>query len=339
MQYVLGVRADVPTGTLVWDVRQLERHGIRGYPFGGGVVSLEAGARSSLAEEPVVRVTSTVPLRVRLRWGCAATSVGGVPPPDRVAAAAQRRERVIEATLAPALLPVGPAFGRPDAPTAAAAASSVVGSASTGGAAALPAFSGPPIDLISRLPPASLLGIDVPSVPGPLTAATVGHWTACEGGFVSPRLPRAVIELEAAPPAGGYRLTLLAEPLEAPNALVLPLALGTARFVAVLGLQSGGDFVSGLEAVHGLDVGSPGNPTRRAAGLSPFAVGRRSLVAVDVRPASISVAVDGECVTLWEGGVAALSMQWWWQTPRPCIAVGALDCAFRITEVRVQALA
>ena len=44
-EYVFGVRADVPRGELVWDVRLTSRHGIKAYPFGGGdgLIDLECG--------------------------------------------------------------------------------------------------------------------------------------------------------------------------------------------------------------------------------------------------------------------------------------------------------
>jgi len=316
VQYVLGLRADVPSGTLTWDVRQLDRHGVRAYPFGNGVVDLEVEARKAPADEPVVRVTSTVPLRLRVIWGCTSTAVGGAPPPDRIAAAARRRERVVEATVMPAILPVLPAVS----PVAAAASATV----------ASPVLAAS-VDLVARLPPGALQGIDV-THEGPLTATTVGRWMACDGGVISPLMPRAILELDAAPPAGGYRLELFAEPLDEPNALVLPLALGSVRFVAVLGLQAGHTFLSGLEAVNGHDVGNSSNPTR-VAGPAPFAVGRRTRVVVDVGAEAISVSIDGENLISWDGGLGALDMQWWWQTPRPCIAVGALNCRFRITDV------
>lgn len=68
-EHVFGLGADVPEGRLVWDVRLLEGHGVRRYPFGAeGVVDLSCAGRASAAEEPRVGVSSTVPVEVCVRW-------------------------------------------------------------------------------------------------------------------------------------------------------------------------------------------------------------------------------------------------------------------------------
>jgi hypothetical protein len=229
---------------------------------------------------------------------------------------------MFEATVVPALFTAAPGGSRPAPPPV----------------IVPPTFASSPIDLLARLPPAALAGIDVPSVSGPLPSPTVGRWTACEGGVISPCLSRAVIELDAAPPANGYRLSFYAEPLGDPNALVLPLALGAVRFVAVLGLNSGGgSYLSGLEAVRGMDVGNASNPTR-TAGPAPFSIGQRSFVVADVSRRGVTVSVDGELLVEWNDGLDALEMQWWWQTPHPCVAIGALHCSFRITGAMLHAV-
>jgi hypothetical protein len=66
---VFGLRADAPSGRLLWDIRLLEGHGIRGYPFGGdGVLDLSCATRSSATEEPEIQVHSTVPMELVIRW-------------------------------------------------------------------------------------------------------------------------------------------------------------------------------------------------------------------------------------------------------------------------------
>jgi hypothetical protein len=68
-EYVFGLRADAPSGRLLWDVRLLEKHGIHGYPFGrDGVLDLSCATRASAAEEPEIQVSSTVPLELMIRW-------------------------------------------------------------------------------------------------------------------------------------------------------------------------------------------------------------------------------------------------------------------------------
>ena len=68
-EYVFGLRADAPSGRLLWDVRLLERHGVHGYPFGkDGMLDLSCEARNSAEEEPEIQVSSTVPLELVIRW-------------------------------------------------------------------------------------------------------------------------------------------------------------------------------------------------------------------------------------------------------------------------------
>ena len=68
-EYVMGLRADAPSGRLLWNVRLLEKHGIDNYPFGkDGVLDLSCAARSSAAQEPEIQVRSTVPLKLVVRW-------------------------------------------------------------------------------------------------------------------------------------------------------------------------------------------------------------------------------------------------------------------------------
>ena len=68
-EYLMGLRADAPSGRLLWDVRLLESHGIDNYPFGkDGVLNLSCAARSSPTEEPEVDINSTVPLELVVRW-------------------------------------------------------------------------------------------------------------------------------------------------------------------------------------------------------------------------------------------------------------------------------
>jgi hypothetical protein len=59
----------VRAGLLVWDVRQLEAHGVERYPFGrDGWLDLSCEARTSAAARPRVTVKSSVALRLELRW-------------------------------------------------------------------------------------------------------------------------------------------------------------------------------------------------------------------------------------------------------------------------------
>lgn len=69
LEYVIGLRPYVEKGLLVWDVRQLEAHGVTQYPFGrDGWLDLSCEARTSAASRPQVTVKSSVPLKLELRW-------------------------------------------------------------------------------------------------------------------------------------------------------------------------------------------------------------------------------------------------------------------------------
>lgn len=69
IEYVLGLRADAPNTHLLWDVRLLEEHGVRRYPFGReGVLDVLCAARGSVGEEPRIRASSSVPLDLTVRW-------------------------------------------------------------------------------------------------------------------------------------------------------------------------------------------------------------------------------------------------------------------------------
>jgi len=68
-EYVFGIRSDVPSNRIVWDVRLREEHGIKNYPFGtDATVDLLCKARSSAQQKPRISVETTVPLSVELRW-------------------------------------------------------------------------------------------------------------------------------------------------------------------------------------------------------------------------------------------------------------------------------
>lgn len=69
LEYVFGLRPDVEQARLLWDVRLLEEHGVRQYPFGGeGLLDLYCAARTSPAEEPTIRASANIPLELVIRW-------------------------------------------------------------------------------------------------------------------------------------------------------------------------------------------------------------------------------------------------------------------------------
>lgn len=97
LEYVFGIRPDVPRREIVWDVRLLDEFGVEQYPYGpDGTLSLKCAARREYAQEPVVTITSTVPVRLRLRWGGRACTEGGVDTRPAHAADVMQCERVID---------------------------------------------------------------------------------------------------------------------------------------------------------------------------------------------------------------------------------------------------
>jgi hypothetical protein len=91
LEYVFGIRADVPQAKLVWDIRLLERFGVERYAFGvDGVLSLQCEARSIATDLPVVHITSNIDLTVEVLWGSVASHIGGQLNPRKETSAFRR---------------------------------------------------------------------------------------------------------------------------------------------------------------------------------------------------------------------------------------------------------
>jgi hypothetical protein len=70
LEYIFGIRSDVPNKLIVWDIRLLDEFGLEKYPFGkDGVVSLYSKARKKVTDEPKIKVNSNVPVKVNIIWG------------------------------------------------------------------------------------------------------------------------------------------------------------------------------------------------------------------------------------------------------------------------------
>lgn len=69
IEYIFGIRADVPSNTIIWDVRLTDEHGIKQYPLGAdGIVNLQCEARDNVSDEPVITVDSTTSLTLIVKW-------------------------------------------------------------------------------------------------------------------------------------------------------------------------------------------------------------------------------------------------------------------------------
>lgn len=69
LEYIFGLRPDVPNNKLIWDVRLTEAHGVTQYPFGEkGLLDLRCEARSSRREEPIIQAKANLPITLEIIW-------------------------------------------------------------------------------------------------------------------------------------------------------------------------------------------------------------------------------------------------------------------------------
>jgi hypothetical protein len=69
LEYIFGLRSDVPNQTIVWDIRLLDEYGINKYPYGkDGIVNLYCLKRNLNTEEPQIKVNSNVPFHLKIIW-------------------------------------------------------------------------------------------------------------------------------------------------------------------------------------------------------------------------------------------------------------------------------
>ena len=68
-EYVFGLRPNAPRHVLVWDVRLLEEHGVRHYPFGRtGLLDLNCAARRDEGKSPVITAKTNEPVTLQVKW-------------------------------------------------------------------------------------------------------------------------------------------------------------------------------------------------------------------------------------------------------------------------------
>jgi len=69
LEYIFGIRSDVPNQTIVWDIRLTDEFGVKQYPFGKtGIVNLYCPKRNNATDEPLIKVNSNVPFRLKVIW-------------------------------------------------------------------------------------------------------------------------------------------------------------------------------------------------------------------------------------------------------------------------------
>lgn len=161
-----------------------------------------------------------------------------------------------------------------------------------------------------------------------------GEWNVAEGRLTSPKAYGARIEVPYQPPAE-YRLTVVAEPLDEPNGLILGQRLGGHRFLVLLNFMADDQSASALENVDGKNVGANSTTTRTPL----FKRGRPSEIIAVVRQDSVEVSVDGRTIVTWRGDADRLSLSDYWQTPTDnALFVGAYDCRYRISRLTLEPL-
>jgi hypothetical protein len=69
LEFILGIKADIPEKTLYWNINLTDDHGVDKYPFGKeGLVSLNCQKRNSMQDIPLFEAKSTVPVKLVVTW-------------------------------------------------------------------------------------------------------------------------------------------------------------------------------------------------------------------------------------------------------------------------------
>lgn len=70
IEHMIGIRADYVEGEIIWDMHQMEEHGIERYPYGPeGSISFLAQARRSESARPKLTIQTNVPFKLTLLYG------------------------------------------------------------------------------------------------------------------------------------------------------------------------------------------------------------------------------------------------------------------------------
>ena len=67
IEFAIGIQADAPANTIVWDIQSPHRVGVENFRFGGKLVQLLAEA-ATVDGKRVVKVSSDQPLKLQVRW-------------------------------------------------------------------------------------------------------------------------------------------------------------------------------------------------------------------------------------------------------------------------------
>lgn len=83
MEYVFGIRPNVPEQTLIIDVHLTDHYGVKQFPFGKqGLLNIEVFERNSLNEKPEISIESNIPLKVLVFWNHGEETIEYSPHPS-----------------------------------------------------------------------------------------------------------------------------------------------------------------------------------------------------------------------------------------------------------------
>ena len=160
-----------------------------------------------------------------------------------------------------------------------------------------------------------------------------GDWRWVDGKLESPKQFAARVQLPYSPPPE-YRLTLVVEPLDEPNGLLIGNVAGGKRFVSLFSYRTPDGYASAIENVDGRNVG---NATTFRGPV--FKKGQLSQVIVTVRSGRVSLSVDGRLIAHWRGKDERLSLSDYWSTPdQAAMFLGAYDCRYRFYRVSLETI-
>ncbi len=162
-----------------------------------------------------------------------------------------------------------------------------------------------------------------------------GEWQRDGAHLLSPKQYGARLELPYQPP-DEYELTVIAEPLDEPNGLLMCQRSGGQRFVVLMNyVFEKGLAASALENIDGKNVGSNSTTVRRDL----LVKGRPSQIVCTVRKDSVTATCDGHELIRWQGDPKRLSLSDYWKTPTDsAMFLGAYDCRYRFSRVTIRPL-
>ena len=70
LEYVFGIRPNVPANELLIDVNLLDAYAVNKYPFGTeGLLHISCEKRKDKHQRPQINISSNIPLKVKVKWG------------------------------------------------------------------------------------------------------------------------------------------------------------------------------------------------------------------------------------------------------------------------------